>query len=108
MRSRGRCSGSGRRAGRRRSNDWHRHLLARRGGCHLRRRVRLRRIRLQVGELKLELIQRAPGSEDWPNRSCRSFLIVNFSFSIRQRPVSCLALRRRARSSPHYGPDAAR
>jgi hypothetical protein len=35
----------------------HHHLLARRRGCHLARRVRLRRIRLQIGELKLELIK---------------------------------------------------
>ncbi len=38
---------------------WHHHLLARHG--HLGRRVRLRRIRRQIGQLQLELVeQRTP------------------------------------------------
>jgi hypothetical protein len=40
------------------------------------RRLSLRSILLQIGQLKLELSSNVPRSEDWPNRSCRSFRIV--------------------------------
>ena len=54
MRSRGKCAGSGRRAGLRRSNDWHRDRL----GCHqLRRGLGLRNIFFQVGKLQFKLIE---------------------------------------------------
>jgi hypothetical protein len=35
----------------------HSYLLARRHSCHLRRRLGLRRIRFQIGQLQLELIE---------------------------------------------------
>lgn len=54
MRSRGKCSGSGRRAALRRSNDGT--VLV---GCgHRCRGLRLRRVLLQIGELQLELVQK--------------------------------------------------
>src|SRR5208282_298446 len=73
----------------------HRRLLARRRGCYLSRRVRLRRIRLQIGELKLELIEQRttfrglaePIVSELPDRELE---LLN-----QQREVLCLALRHR-------------
>ena len=53
MRSRGKCSGSGRRRWLATLERWHRNLLC----CHLRRGLSLRRVLLKIGELQLELVQ---------------------------------------------------
>ena len=55
MRSRGKCSGSGRRAGLRRSKAAPQSCSA--AGRHLRRGLGLRGVLLQIGELQLELVQ---------------------------------------------------
>ena len=55
MRSRGRCSGNGRRAGWRRSNDGT--VIFSAAAASSRRRLGLRRILFQIGQLKLELIE---------------------------------------------------
>ena len=57
MRSRGRCSGSGRRAGLRRSNAGTVIFSAAPRRRHPRRRLGLRGVLFQVGELKLELLE---------------------------------------------------
>jgi hypothetical protein len=54
MRSRGRCSGSGRRAGLRRDAA---HFDLGLGRCHLRRHFRLRGIFFHIRKRKLELLQ---------------------------------------------------
>jgi len=77
---------------------WHRNLA----GCrHLHRGLGLCGVRLEIGELQLELVQQAPRSEDCPNCSCRSFLIVSFSFSISNicAWASASAARRAVRSA---------
>jgi hypothetical protein len=72
-----------------------RHLLARRRGCDLGRRIGLRRIRLQIGELKLELIE-----QDTTFRGLAEPIVSELPDRVlklldQQRPVLCLALRRR-------------
>ena len=95
MRSRGRCSGQRTASRPAPFERRHRHLLARRRGCHLGRRVRLRRIRLQIGELKLELIEqrttfRGLAEPIVPELPDRELELLD-----QQRPVLGLALRRR-------------
>ena len=100
MRSRGRCSGQ--RTARRSAPFERRHhdLLARRRGCDLRRRLGLRSIRLQIGELKLELIEqrttlRGLAEPIVPQLPDRELELLD-----QQRPVLGLALRRCA---PYLG-----
>jgi hypothetical protein len=80
IRSRGRCSGSGRRTGRRRSKEGTVILVdtvtiwAAVSACAA--------SASKSASCSSSWSSSAPRSEDWPNRSCRSFLIVNLSFSI--------------------------
>ena len=58
MRSRGKCSGSGRRAGRRRSNGRTSILSVLAPlGCHLRSRLGFGCILLEIGEFEFELLE---------------------------------------------------
>ena len=73
----------------------HHHLLARRHGCDLRQHLGLRSIRLQIGELKLELIEqrttlRGLAEPIVPQLPDRELELLD-----QQRPVLGLALRRR-------------
>src|SRR5215470_12716840 len=97
MRSRGKCSGSGRRAGLRRSNDgtaiFSAAICAAVSDCAA--------FSSRSASCSSSWSSNAPRSEDCPNCSCRSFLIVSLSFSISNVPAwaSASAASRAARSA---------
>ena len=98
MRSRGKCSGRGRRAGLRRSNDGTVILSAAAicvavSACAP--------FSSRSASCSSSWSSSAPRSEDCPNCSCRSFLIVSLSFSISNVPAwaSASAANRAARSA---------
>ncbi len=72
----------------------HRHLLARRRGCYLSRRVRLRGIRLQIGELKLKLIEQRTTFRGLAEPIVSKLPDRELELLDQQRPVLGLALRR--------------
>ncbi len=83
MRSRGKCSGSGRRAGLRRSNDGTvifsvAVICAAVSACAA--------FSSRSASCSSSWSSNAPRSEDCPNCSCRSFLIVSLTFSISNCP----------------------
>ena len=75
----------------------------RRSGRQLRLGFRLRGILRHVGKLKLELLEHGAAFEDCPNRSCRSWAIVNFicSISSSRARTSASALRALTSASTH-------
>src|SRR3569832_257598 len=97
MRSRGKCSGSGRRAGLRRSNDgtaiFSAAICAAVSACAA--------FSSRSASCNSSWSSNAPRSEDCPNCSCRSFLIVSLSFSSSKLPAwaSASAANRATRSA---------
>lgn len=95
MRSRGRCSGSGRRAGLRRSNDgtaiFSAAICAAVSACAA--------LSSRSASCSSSWSSNAPRSEDCPNCSCRSFLIVSLSFSISKVSAWASAAAKRAARS---------
>ena len=86
----------------------HRHLLARRRG-HLRRRLGLRGIRLQIGQLQLELIEQRTTLRGLAEPLVPELPDRELELLDQQRAVLRLALRRRGSlSQPHSAPGAAR
>src|SRR5258706_1631884 len=98
MRSRGKCSGSGRRAGLRRSNDG---TVTFSGAAICAAVSACAAFSSRSASCSSSWSNNAPRSEDCPNCSCRSFLIVSLSFSISNVPAwaSASAARRAARSA---------
>jgi hypothetical protein len=72
-----------------------RHHHLRRHGGHLGRRVSLRRIRLQIGQLQLELIEQRTTFRGLAEPIVSKLPDRDLELLDQQRPVLCLALRRR-------------